>query len=161
MTATEIIRKAMDNGYRVRLKGDEPRVDGRKPIPDQLMSLLKNHRTEIIDELKRRRSEGELPPREQIPSKDLQRWVIVLVKSGRQGMVMIDGVPVGVREEAESLLGAEEAWEGHNRHTGWVAKAMKLREALEWPFEESEEKDERERNDNQTGKATGAADLRS
>ena len=136
MTATEIIRKALDYGYCIRLNGDEPRVNGKKPVPEQILSLLKNHRGEIIAELKRRRDEGELPPKEKLSSAELQRWVIMLVKSGRRGMVLLDGVPVGIREEAEGLLSAEQAWEGDRQHPAWCAKAQKLREALEWPVDD-------------------------
>lgn len=136
MTAVEIIRKAVDNGYSVVLKDGGPCLRGKQPVPEALMNLVKNHRSEIVAQLNLK-AEGELPPKEtKKSSAELQRWLIALVKSGRVGSVMLDGVPVGIRDEAESLLGAEQAWENHTDHHRWIGRARKLREALEWPMDD-------------------------
>lgn len=137
MTGADVIRKATDCGYSIIMRDDQPHLRGPKPInPPTLIELCKAHRTEIAEEL-RRRKEGQRPKADSAPSSaELQRWMIALVKSGRGGMVMIGGVPVGVREEAESLLSDQRAWERHDQHHQWKLQAVKLRAALEWPVED-------------------------
>jgi hypothetical protein len=135
VTAADVIREAADCGYSIGEKDGAPFLRGPKPIkPESLIELCKSHRTELVEEIRRRKSSDGPRSVIKLPNtKELQLWIIQLVKSNRNGMVMMDGVPVGIRDEATALLSDQSAWEKHERHRSWVERASRLRAALEWP----------------------------
>lgn len=139
MNALEVIRKAADCGYTLVVKDGKPFLRGPKPVePPELVGLCQAHRDELVSEIHRLKSGDSVLRRKPASSKELQIWLIGLVKIERMGMVMIDGVPVCIHAEATALLSKAEAWEHHDGHDAWMKRVEKLRAALEWPVDEGE-----------------------
>ena len=77
MIASAIIEQLHDLGVSVRLNGSKVRMEPGSKVPPGLLAEVRQHKTEIVQELNQSYGDGQAPPLDRPPEteQELRRWM--------------------------------------------------------------------------------------